>query len=82
MVERAQHFLLRRQRVKTMQVIDVDVIGTQPPQAAFASLDQVMARRSQIVRPRSHAERRLRRDENLVPSPGDRLAENGFGESV
>jgi hypothetical protein len=41
-VERAQHFFDRRERVKSVKVIDIDIVSAEASQAGFASLNQVM----------------------------------------
>ena len=82
MVERAQTLLCRRQRVKAMQVVDIDVVRRHSPQTRFARLDQMMARRPQIVGTRPHAKRCLRGDQNLFAASGDRLPENRLGKPV
>ena len=50
-VERAQHLLDRRQGVEAVQLIEVDVVGAQPPQARLDRPDQVIARRADVVGP-------------------------------
>ena len=81
-IQRAQNFFDRRQRVESVQVINVDVIGAEPPQAGFASLNQMVARRSHIVRPLAHAEGRLGGDQDLVATSVDGLAEDRFRQAV
>ncbi len=84
LIERAQNFLDRSERVEAVEVIDVDVVRTQPAQAGFASADKMIARRSQIVRAGliSHAESCLGRDQYIVAAAGNCFPKNCFGESV
>src|ERR1700690_610350 len=64
-------------------MIDIDVIGLQPLQAAFDLLDEVSARRTDVVRPLAELEGCLRRDQNARPRQVfDRLAENFFRKAL
>jgi hypothetical protein len=62
-------------------MIDIDVIRTQAPQARFACLHQMIARRSQIVGTFVHAERGLGRDQHLVAPFRDRFPQDGLGKA-
>ena len=64
-----------------MHLPQVDIVGAQPLEAGLAGCDQMMARRADVVRHRSHPEARLGRDQELVAAAGDRLAENLFGKA-
>src|SRR5579872_71218 len=81
-VERAQHFFDRSERVEPMQMVDVDVVRAQSLQTRIASLNQMVPGRSDIVWPNSHLERCFCRDQDALPLASDRLAENRFGQSV
>src|SRR5271168_4023083 len=81
-VERAENFFRRSKSVKAVQMINVDVVGPQPPQARLASLDQMVPRRAEIVRSRGHAKRRLARDQNIGASPTNRFAEDLLRDAV
>ena len=48
-VERAEHFLDGRERVVTVELEEVDVIGFQAAEAAFDGVEQMEARRADVV---------------------------------
>jgi hypothetical protein len=61
---------------KPCKLIEVDVIGAQPAQAAFDRADEMEARRADVVGAGSSAESALGGDDHLVAASADRLAEN------
>ena len=81
-VQRAEHFLDRRRRVEGVQLIEVDVVGAQPPQAPLDGADQVVARGADVVRPGADAEGRLGGDDDLVAPALDRLAQDLLGHAA
>src|ERR1700722_2637316 len=76
LIQRAQNFIDRGESVEAVKMIDVDIVSAETTQAGFAGLDQVMARRAQIVWSGAHAKSSFRRNENLVTAIGDGFAEN------
>src|SRR6266852_2277099 len=81
MVERAQDFIDRSERVESVKMVDVNVIGGQTTQTGFTGLQQVMPRRSQIVRVFTHSKRGLGRDQNIVAAPRNCFPKNFFREA-
>ena len=81
-VERAQHLLDGRQGVEAVQLIEVDVVGAQPPQAGLDGPNQVMARRADVVGPRAGAKRPLGGDDHLIAAALDRLAQDLLGHAA
>ena len=81
-VERAERFLDRRQRVEAVQLVEVDVVGAEAAQARLDRAGQVVARGADVVRSRPAAEGALGRDEHLVAPALDRLAEDLLGQAV
>src|SRR5690348_11703158 len=59
-------------------MVDVDVICPQPAKAGLTGLNQVIARRTNIVRAIAHTKGRFRRDENRAPTPSQRFAQDLF----
>ena len=53
----------RRQRIEGVHVVNIDMIGLKPLQAAFACLDQVIAGRSDVIRTFAEREGRLGGDQ-------------------
>ena len=49
-VEGAQRLLDRHELIGLVAHVDVEVVGAQPPQAALAALDDVLARQPDVVR--------------------------------
>src|SRR5579883_2226336 len=73
-VERVKRLLYRRRSVEPVHMVDVDVIRAEPPQTPFQLLDQVVARRADIIRPLAESKGRLCRNQQLVSFAGDRFA--------
>ena len=82
MVERAQNFFDGSERVESVKMVDVDVIGAQASQAGFAGLKQMMARGPEIVRPFAHAKRGLGGNQDILAASCDGFAEDFFGEAL
>ncbi len=77
-VERPQCLLDWRSGVEAVHGIDVHVIGLQTTQTVLAGADQMLPRRSDIVRVVAHAEGGLRgKDQSVAPS-GNGLTEDLF----
>ena len=49
LIESAQYFFDRSERVEAVEVIDIDVVGAEALQAGFTSPNQMVARRSNFV---------------------------------
>jgi hypothetical protein len=81
LVERAQSFLGGRERVETVKVIDVDVVGAQAPQAGLARRYQVMSRRSDVVGPLPRRNEVLLEIRKVVASSRDGLTQDLLREA-
>ena len=66
MLERAERLLDRHGVVEAMDLIEVDRLDAEPPQAALARLHDVLARQALPVRRVAHRPEHLRRDDDLV----------------
>jgi hypothetical protein len=78
-VKRAKRFLDRRFRVEAVELIEVDVVSTEPAQAPLDCAEKMLARRSHVVRARARSEGALRGDENAIPPSLDRAAKDLLG---
>src|ERR1700733_7586666 len=65
-----------------MEVIDIDVIGVQPPQTGFARTEKMVPARPQIVGPGPRAECGFGRNQKVMSAAGNRLAQNLFRSAV
>src|SRR5271156_1687112 len=81
-VERAENFFDGSERVETVELEKIDVIGFEAAQAAFDGVDQMEARRADVVRARTGFECGFGGDENFVAAAGNGAAENSFGFAV
>src|SRR5262252_2288307 len=81
-VERPQCLLDWSQRVEAMHRINVYVIRLEPAQTGFASADQMMARRTGVIRAFAHRIKRLGRNQSLISPALDRFAENLLRQAV
>jgi hypothetical protein len=81
-IERLKSFFNGREGVERVHVVNVDVIDTEAAETAFAGLDQVIARRADIVGTVAHGEGGFRGDENAVAFAGDGFAKDFFGEAA
>src|SRR5690242_7940748 len=77
-VERAELFLDGRLCVEAVQLIEVDVVGTEPAEASFDRTGEVLPRRPHIVWSRPGPESALGRDQDAIATAFDRLAEDRF----
>ena len=82
MIERAQNFFDRGERVESVKVVEIDVVGAQAAQAGLTGSKYVIPRRSQFIRSFPHAKRGLGRDENIVTASFYSLAENFLRKTV
>src|SRR6266576_3750779 len=80
-VESAQDFIGWSESVESVEMVDVNVVGTQAAQAGFAGLQQVMPRGSQIVGPFAHPEGGLGGNQYILTAPLNGLAQNLLGQS-
>ena len=77
-VQRADGFFDRRHRVESVQLIQVDVVGSQTFKAPVHRLGDVMPGGPHVVRPFAAAEGPFGRDQHLVTPASDGLAEDFF----
>ena len=77
--ERAHGFGERRRVVLFVQVIDIDVIGTEPAQAFLGGLHHPFARQPAAVRPLAHRIGKLGRHHPVVALVADRPADDLLG---
>src|SRR5579859_114534 len=80
LVQRIENLFDRRQSVEAVKVVDVHVIGVETAQAALQRDAQMRAGGAKIVRPVSHAEVGLGRDQRLVAPAFERFAQDFLGE--
>ena len=84
-VESAQRLLERRHLVPHVQLVEVDVVRSQPPQRALDSPQDVAARGARAVVPpvaRPHVRPELRREDDVVPAPLEDPAEDLLGAAL
>src|SRR5204862_740779 len=75
-VEGAKRLLDRREGIEAMQLVEIEVVGAEAPQAGMDCLGEVMARRAKVVGAGTATEAALRRDENRLAPALDGLAED------
>jgi hypothetical protein len=80
-IQGAQGLFHRRPLVDGMDLIQVEVVGAEPPQARLARLDDVVARGAQVVRPVTHRTVQLGGQQDLAAARPDRLAEDLLGQA-
>src|SRR5262249_11147188 len=81
-VQRIERLLDRGERVETMHVIDVDMINAETPQACVTSPEQVMARRTDVIRTFAESKGRFGRNQEVVALALYSLAKNFLGKSI
>src|SRR5690554_4763628 len=81
-IERAQSLLDRSIAIKTMHVINVDIVCAKAAQTIFACFGDVIARRSDIVYTLPYRESSFCRDEHLITNALNSLAKNLFSETI
>jgi hypothetical protein len=81
-IEHLKSFFDGREGVKGVHVVDVDVVDAKAAKRVFAGLNQVIARRADIVGTVAHCESSFRGDENAVAFAGDGFAEDFFREAA
>ncbi len=82
-IERFERFLERREAVPLVDLVQVDHVRLEPPQARLASLDQMMPRQAAIVRTLAHREAGLCRDQHAALAlAAKRLADDFLGRAV
>src|SRR4030095_7712682 len=72
----AARFLDRRQRVKTVELIQIDVVGAEPAQASLDGVDQVIPRRAHLVGAGASAEGPLRGNQDLMAASLESLSQD------
>src|SRR5580698_1884542 len=83
LIERIQRLFHRSQRVEAVHMIDIDIVGLQPLQAAFDLLRQMDARRTSVVRPFTKRKGRLSRNQKTGTwQVLDCLAQNLLGKPL
>jgi hypothetical protein len=65
-----------------MDVIEINVIRSQPAQAVIDGVHDVDTRHAGIIRARPHRGENLRRDYHLAPSRAEGLPEHRFGDAI
>ena len=75
-IQRGERFLHRRQRVEAVQLVEIDVIRAEPPQARIHGARQVVPRRAEVVRPGTARKAALGRNQQFVAPALDRLSED------
>ena len=65
-----------------MHVVDVDVVGVEALEACIALLDEMVARRADVILALAHAEGGLGREQHLVAAAFDRLTEDLFSQAM
>ena len=78
-VERRQGLFDRGAAIEAVDLEQVDIVSAEPPEAALAGCDQMMACRPGIVRARADAQPGLGGDQHLAAPLAQRLAEHFFG---
>src|SRR5271168_1217291 len=74
-VQGIERLLHRRERVKSVEMVDVDVVGSQALEAGLTGMYQVQPAGADIVGSVAHGEGGFRGYQNLVPAAGDRLTQ-------
>jgi hypothetical protein len=64
---------------EAVQVVDIDVIGSETAEAGLARLYQMIAGGAKIIGPIAHGECSLGRNENRFAAAGSGLAQDFFG---
>src|SRR5664280_2919517 len=77
-VERAQGFFDGCDRIETVQLKQVNVIGAETFKRTFNGADQMKTRGANIIRPVTETKSSFRGNENFVAATGDGFAENFF----
>ena len=62
-----------------MHLVQIDVVGAEPPQARLGAPNDVMPGCPRVVGPITHWQPCLSCDEHLIPIGAERLAQNLFG---
>ena len=81
-IERTQGFLDRRHGVERVQLIQVDMVGTQPLQTALDRRNDMVPRMPHIIRPLPRPERALGGNEQLIPLPLDGSPQHRLGHTT
>ena len=76
-VQRAQHLVGGRFRIEPVQLIEVDVIRSEPAQAGLDGWNQVLTRGAHVIGPGPGPEGGFGGDENLVAATLDELVRSG-----
>jgi hypothetical protein len=74
-VERAQRLLLRRARVREVELVEVDVVGAETAQARVDGIEDVSPRRARHQRSVAHRPAELGADDGALPLALQRLSE-------
>src|SRR5688500_8059261 len=62
-----------------VRLIEVDVVGAQPPQRGLDGIEEVLSRQPAISPPRAHGAEAFRGHDELVPPSIEPAAEDLFG---
>ena len=79
-IERPQRLLERRHRIEPMDLVEIDVVGLETPEAPLNLLHDVPARAVRIVRAVAGLLPALGRNDRLVPPAPQRAAHDRFGQ--
>src|SRR5580704_6783678 len=77
-IESVERFFDGGQGIETVQMVDVEVIRVEAAEAGFAGLEDVVARRADVVGTVAEAESGFGGDEKIVALACDGFAENFF----
>ena len=78
-VERAQRFLDRRQRIVIVLLVEIDVVGLQPLQAGFDGGHDVAPRRALLGAVVAHRLGIFGRQHDVLAAVAEHLAQHGLG---
>ena len=83
-MQRLERLLDRRRRVPTMDLIEIDVVRTEPPQTRIDCVEYRLARQAAPVGALAHREENLGRDHHLVAARivFERLTDDFLGGAV
>src|SRR5271168_2058519 len=77
-VQGIEGLLDRRERVKSVEMVDVDVVSSQALEAGLTGMHQVQPAGADVVGAVAHGERSFGRYQHLVAAAGDRLPQDLF----
>ena len=81
-MQRLQRFFDRSERVESVDTVDVDVVRMEPAQTRFTRTNQIMSRRTHIIRSIPHWKRTFGKNEHVIPARTQSFAENFLGQTI